>query len=213
MNELLEFDRIAILHGEVWRLITGHFVHWSAAHLAWDVLAFFALGAIVMGLVMGRQPEGLSYTRCRTTSQVVRRLALLVAVVIATALIVSLFLLIFCPEVGKYRGLSAIDSALWMWAVFIIGERRVGLALTLLSLFFAKLMIESAGAALFAGGGITVMPVVHLVGAIAGFCGSIVEHKMRALTDATDGAAFHRDRRPDRVRRRGDESPVVGGAA
>jgi len=182
----LELNRAAILHGELWRLVTGHFVHWSPAHLAWDLLAFIILGAICM-----------------------RRRPLFVAVVIGTALIVSLFLLIFCPEVGAYRGLSAIDSALWMWAVFIIGEHRVGLALTLLSLFLAKLMIEfSTGTPLFVEG-VTVLPVVHLLGALLGFCASVAEHKMMALTDA----ALHRDRGPDRVRRRRDESAVVGGAA
>jgi len=98
------------------------FVHWTPAHLAWDLLAFLILGAICL-----------------------RRRWLFASVVIATAMTVSTFLLVFCPEVAMYRGLSSIDSALWMWAVFIIGERRVGLALTLLSLFIGKVMIESAG--------------------------------------------------------------------
>jgi rhomboid family GlyGly-CTERM serine protease len=182
---LFEYDRAAILHGEVWRLITGHFVHWSWSHLAWDLLAFVVLGAICM-----------------------RRRALFVAVVLATALVVSLFLLLCCPEVAQYRGLSAIDSALWMWAVFIVGERRVWLALTLLSLFVAKLMIESTGIALFVSGA-TLFPVVHLLGAFIGFCGSAAEHRMRPFTDA----ALHRAGRRDRVRRRRDESAVVGGAA
>jgi rhomboid family GlyGly-CTERM serine protease len=185
IGALLEYDRAAILHGEVWRLITGHFVHWSFAHLAWDLLAFVTLGAICA-----------------------RRRWLFVAVVIATALVVSLFLLICCPEVAMYRGLSAIVSALWLWAVFIIGERRVSLALTLLSLFVAKLMIESTGVALFVDG-ITLLPVVHLVGAAIGFCGAVAEHKMTSRTDA----ALYRTGRRDRVRRRRDESAVVGGVA
>lgn len=181
---LLQYDRAAILHGEVWRLITGHFVHWSIGHLAWDLAAFLILGAICM-----------------------RRRWLFVTVILATAIVVSMFLLMACPEVAQYRGLSAIDSALWLWAVFIVGERRVGLALTLLSLFAAKLMIESAGVALFVGG-ITLLPVVHLIGAAVGFCGSVAEHKMTSLTDA-----LHRDGRRDRVRRRRDESAVVGGTS
>jgi rhomboid family GlyGly-CTERM serine protease len=176
-----QYDRAALLRGEVWRLVTGHFVHWSFAHLAWDLLAFVILGAV-----------------CE------RRRALFASVILATALIVSIFLFVCCPEVAMYRGLSAIDSALWMWAVFIIGERRVSLALTLLALFFAKLLIESAGASLFVDG-ITVLPVVHLLGALVGFGGSVAEHKMTAHV------ALHRDRQRDRVRRRRDESAVVGG--
>jgi len=185
LGELLQYDRAAILHGEVWRLLTGHFVHWTPAHLAWDLLAFLILGAICL-----------------------RRRWLFASVVIATALTVSTFLLVFCPEVAMYRGLSSIDSALWMWAVFIIGERRVGLALTLLSLFIGKVMIESAGAALFVGD-ITILPVVHLLGAAVGFCAAVGERKMMLLTDG----ALHRAGRRDRVRRRRDESAVVGGAA
>ena len=71
---LLEYDRAAILHGEVWRLVTGHFVHWSVGHLAWDLLAFAILSAVCM-----------------------RRRWLFAAVVLATAIVVSLFLLICCP--------------------------------------------------------------------------------------------------------------------
>jgi rhomboid family GlyGly-CTERM serine protease len=206
---LLQYDRAAILHGEVWRLVTGHFVHWSFAHLAWDLLAFIILGAICA-----------------------RRRGLFAIVVIGTALIVSLFLLVACPEVAQYRGLSAIDSALWIWSVFIIGERRVGLALTLLSLFLGKLMIESAGGALFVDG-ITVLPVVHLVGAAAGFCASVAEHKMtaslatarlavgsslsahdqRSTANLSTDAALHRTQSRARVRRRRDESALVGGAS
>ena len=153
LGGLGQYDRAAILHGEVWRLVTGHFSHWSSSHLAWDLLAFVILGTI-----------------CE------RRRGVFVAVVIATAWIVSLFLLVACPEVTMYRGLSAIDSALWIWAVFIIGERRVSLALALLSLFIGKVMIESTGMALFVDG-VTILPVIHLLGGAIGFCGSVAEHR------------------------------------
>ena len=89
ISALLQYDRAAILQGEVWRLITGHFVHWTPSHLAWDLLAFIVLGAICL-----------------------RRRWLFASVVMTTALIVSTFLLVLCPEVTMYRGLSSIDSAL-----------------------------------------------------------------------------------------------------
>lgn len=34
------FDRIAIMGGEYWRLVTCHFTHSSFSHVFWDVLAF-----------------------------------------------------------------------------------------------------------------------------------------------------------------------------
>jgi len=146
-----QYDRAAILHGEVWRLVTGHFSHWSPAHLRYDVLAFAILGAI-----------------CERRGR-----RLFAAVVVATALVVSLFLLAFRPEVELYRGLSAIDSALWVWTAFIAGERRLPLAVGLGALFLAKVVIESQTGALFVDG-MTVLPVVHLIGAGVGFCGGVV---------------------------------------
>src|SRR6266436_3840904 len=40
----LQYDRVAVAHGEFWRLFTSHFVHWSQEHLFWDALALGALG-------------------------------------------------------------------------------------------------------------------------------------------------------------------------
>jgi rhomboid family GlyGly-CTERM serine protease len=141
-----QYDRTAILRGEGWRLVTGHFSHWSASHLGYDLLAFVILGAICE-----RRGRGLFAT-----------------VVAAAALAVSLFLLAFRPEVELYRGLSAIDSALWLWVAFIVGERRLPLAVAFASLFLAKVAIESHSGALFVDG-MTVLPVVHLIGAAVGF--------------------------------------------
>ena len=38
------FDRTAIASGQLWRLITGHWTHWSAEHLGWDLLVFAVVG-------------------------------------------------------------------------------------------------------------------------------------------------------------------------
>ncbi|HEX7190285.1 MAG TPA: rhombosortase [Thermoanaerobaculia bacterium] len=140
-----QYDRGAVLRGEVWRLVTGHFSHWSASHLGYDLFAFVILGAI-----------------CERRGR-----SLFAATVVATALAVSLFLLAFRADVDMYRGLSAIDSALWMGAVFDLGERRLPLAVALTALFLAKVLVESRSGALFVDG-ITVLPVVHLIGAAAG---------------------------------------------
>ena len=137
-----QYDRNAILRGELWRLVTGHFSHWSPSHLGYDLAAFVILGAIC-------EPRD-------------RRL--FAAVMAATAAAVSLFLLAFRADVEMYRGLSAIDSALWMLAVFNLRPR---LAVTLASLFVAKVLIESRSGPLFVEG-IAALPVVHLIGAAVG---------------------------------------------
>jgi rhomboid family GlyGly-CTERM serine protease len=40
------YDRTAILNGEIWRLLTGNWVHFSLQHLLYDVAAFGIAGAL-----------------------------------------------------------------------------------------------------------------------------------------------------------------------
>jgi rhomboid family GlyGly-CTERM serine protease len=155
------YDRPAIAQGEVWRLVTGHLTHWSAAHLRWDVLVF-----VMLGTFCERERGHRSFA----------------GVLLAAALTVSAFLFFGCPEVVEYRGLSAIDSALWCWAAFIVAPRSLSLAILLLAVFAGKLMIElSTGAALFVplAGTVYVLPLVHLVGATMGFCAVVTKRRIR----------------------------------
>ena len=43
----LVYDRSAVLNGELWRLFTGHWVHFSRSHLIYDLLAFGLAGWMV----------------------------------------------------------------------------------------------------------------------------------------------------------------------
>jgi rhomboid family GlyGly-CTERM serine protease len=45
IQALAVYDRGEILRGQAWRLLTGHFVHFSASHLAWNLLAAAVVGA------------------------------------------------------------------------------------------------------------------------------------------------------------------------
>lgn len=38
------YDRAAILRGEAWRIVTGHWVHFSAPHAAWNLLVLLVAG-------------------------------------------------------------------------------------------------------------------------------------------------------------------------
>ncbi len=73
---------------EPWRLLTGHFTHWTADHLQWDLLVFVALAILF--------PP--------------RRLGVLL---FSTALLVSLGVILLHPQLPSYRGLSGLDSALF----------------------------------------------------------------------------------------------------
>ncbi|MCD4781743.1 MAG: rhombosortase [Candidatus Omnitrophica bacterium] len=47
LNALFIYNRSAIAQNEVWRLLTGHLVHYNFDHLFWNVLAFGIIGTTV----------------------------------------------------------------------------------------------------------------------------------------------------------------------
>lgn len=153
--EALVFDRAALGRGELWRLVTGHFVHWSTAQWAWDTVVFFAVAAA-----------------CEARG----RLRLLSAVLLAS-LAISAGVALFQPGLSRYAGLSGIDCTLcawmaldWMRAQWRFGARRTALLGAGLALAFAgKIGFELVtGSALFAGElapGVAPVPLAHLLGA------------------------------------------------
>jgi rhomboid family GlyGly-CTERM serine protease len=91
VQSALEYRREAILGGEIWRLWSGHFVHFSALHALRDGLA-----ATLLALALERIGSG---------KNLLPRLAL-------TAPAISLALLLLVPDLSVYRGASGIDMAL-----------------------------------------------------------------------------------------------------
>lgn len=57
--EVLVFDRAAISHGELWRLVTGHWVHSDLEHAIWDITALLLLGALFEDRLQWRLPLAL----------------------------------------------------------------------------------------------------------------------------------------------------------
>jgi rhomboid family GlyGly-CTERM serine protease len=153
----LEYDRAALAAGEVWRLLTGHLAHWSAAHLAWDVIAFVALGALCERLGRAR----------------------FLACVGAAALAVSLAVWWAMPGLDRYRGLSGLDSALFvLLAVSLVRDgdsRRLLAGAGGLAAFLVKLAWEGAtGGALFVhDAGLAPVPLAHLAGALVGLAAGV----------------------------------------
>ncbi len=86
LNALMEFDRALILKGEIWRLFTGHLVHWSAAHFYLDALVFVAQGIVF-------EPKiGRGYAQ----------------VLGIAGGAISLSLLLFQSDLAAYRGISGL---------------------------------------------------------------------------------------------------------
>ena len=154
VGELLQYDRLAIASGELWRLVTGHFVHWSAEHAFYSLGTFVGLGA----LLLRRDPRLLAWT------------VLLSVVGISGALWFA------APGIQQFRGLSGPGTAAFAALACHLGAdlRRRGRRWHLAALgalvlgMVAKLVYEAhTGAFLFADG-FAAIPMVHAVGAAAG---------------------------------------------
>jgi len=168
----LQFDRTLIASGQIWRLFTGHFAHWTASHLAWDLAAF-----TLLGILLERRSRPL-----------------LAATLAASSLSISGAVVALQPEPATYRGLSGIDCALFAaFAMRSLADaravgRRLHLLLSALALFglLAKLAAEHIRSApLFVAPSSDFLPVplAHLTGALAGLavaaCTALPKHRRR----------------------------------
>ncbi|MFP6767029.1 MAG: rhombosortase [Planctomycetaceae bacterium] len=154
----LQYDPAAIASGELWRIVTCHLTHWSLDHLFWDVLVFVVAGAIC------EQENRSRFLACLGIS----------------AVAIPLAVWIVQPDLVFYRGLSGIDSALFiLMAVTALGDairkRDLGwaIAVGLLSIgFIGKTIYEfTTGDTLFVDSqtaGMTPVVLAHVVGAVIG---------------------------------------------
>jgi len=182
MTRFLEFDRMAIAGGQLWRILTCHLTHWSFEHLFWDVVVFIVLGV-----------------SCERAS---RKSFLVCLAVSASAIGISVWL--FLPEMRLYRGLSGIDSALFV--CFTVRELReryeaknflwvFTLALGLIA-FSTKLVYEMAtGSALFVSNTDCMVPVplAHFVGGLIGLVinrGTLPEKRQDAASTVSSPRHF-----------------------
>ncbi len=115
--------RADLQHGQLWRLWSGHWVHFSTSHLFWNVLVF---------LPVIYQLEKL-------------RPGLAVKTTVLAAPLISLGLLAFAPAMHTYGGLSALNFALGTALALVIAQHAPRLrlaALATLALLVAKTAYE-----------------------------------------------------------------------
>ena len=91
-----------VVHGELWRLWTGHLVHFGPAHLRGDLLAFFVWAALL---------EAESR-------------AALWRILLVVAPLLSLAVLFYCPTLAEYRGLSGLDCSLVVALILLRGVAK-----------------------------------------------------------------------------------------
>lgn len=151
-REWLTYDRTRLAAGEIWRLWTGHWLHASSGHLAFDLLALVPAAA----WLETRHPCGV-------------RLYLLLA-----PPLISAVLWFGEPHLLRYVGLSGLAVGA---LVLLAGERLLAAPRrtpwvwwTLLGLLALKLLAEAVTARpLLAplGEGWRVVPLAHLAGVLS----------------------------------------------
>ncbi len=154
LSAVLVYDRSAIISGELWRLITGHWVHFSTSHLIYDVIVLAITGWIITS-------SGYRY---------------LTALYLLSSLFISLVLFVMLPDMAFYGGLSGIAMASTVYLSLQFMRKpppwdRVGLLIFLLcigKLFFDASVSRFALAA-FDKDFIVPVYLSHLTGAICGF--------------------------------------------
>jgi rhomboid family GlyGly-CTERM serine protease len=98
----LIYDRAALLQGEWWRLWTGHWVHFSGSHLAWN------LGVLIVA--------GTWLERLRPST--------LLRVVLVGAPVISIGLLMFAPTMAAYGGLSGLATGVVLLLALVQMQER-----------------------------------------------------------------------------------------
>jgi rhomboid family GlyGly-CTERM serine protease len=152
--ELLEFDRQALLAGDIWRLWTCHLVHYTLQHLLLDG-AVVAIAGLIAAQRLGLRTVG-------------KALAF-------GAPCIALGLLLAAPELHYYRGASGIAVMLTVMAGLSLWRDADGRARAVLMLMAvalpAKVVAEAAG---WTRGWSDLPPDVaiawqaHLLGCVAG---------------------------------------------
>jgi rhomboid family GlyGly-CTERM serine protease len=149
----LAWERTAILHGELWRLWSGHLVHYSISHAAADTLVLLAMGLYAEPLVGSR------------------RFGLMLA---GAATLLSLALLVLAPALNEYRGASGLAVLTAVLGGVLAWRRHPGsrpmLGCAALALAAKTLWEACAHTAAFADlpAGVSVAWQAHLLGALLG---------------------------------------------
>ena len=146
--EALVWDRAALARGELWRLLTGHWVHSDGGHALWDIAALILLGFLFEPRLKGRLP----------------------GVLLAGSLGVDAWLwwapdapVLYCGLSGILNSLLAAGLVAW-WRE----QPHVLIPLTGLGMLAKSLMELQAGSMLLTSTAWPGVPQAHLAGMAAG---------------------------------------------
>lgn len=152
LDNLLIYDRAAIIHGEIWRLLTGNLVHFSIGHLIYNLVAWLIIGTIIE----------------------LRGYRFFPLLCLSSSLFIGITLFILEPELYFYAGLSGVISAavtyLCLQGVWEKGTWRWLCAITLAGLIAKTILELESGSSLMllmSEENFVPVPLSHLVGIVA----------------------------------------------
>ena len=147
---LLQYDRLAILHGQLWRIFTGNFVHLGWGHLGEDMAGYVLLCLLLEDI--------LPSWRCPL-------------LVVLGSLGVGIGLLMGDPGLRWYVGVSGALNTLWIVGAMQLMRQRDWIGWILAVFLVLKLMYEQLRGPLPWSVATTGGPVVvdaHLYGTFTG---------------------------------------------
>lgn len=147
---LFSYQRTLILHGEVWRLLSGHLAHLGFLHLLFNIA-----GLILVWFLVGK-------------GFVFREWVLLILVLAGST---SLCLLLFAAELESYVGLSGVLHGMLLAGALAQIERaesKILAAAVVIKLILEQVIGPMPGHDEFIGGRVIVD--AHLYGALTGVC-------------------------------------------
>lgn len=147
------YDRTKVFSGQVWRLFTAHWVHFSSSHLIWNLVVFAAAG----GWLEFRHRTAMLWT------------------LLAASVAVGIEVIAFERSLQLYAGISGLASGLLIglatWGLRKEPSKR-WLWYCVTALFAAKLALELVSEHKIFSSltplEIHSVPLAHLVGAAAG---------------------------------------------
>jgi len=154
----LLYDRSALIHHELWRLLTCHWVHLSWDHLFWSAMTFLALGSLC---------ELMDKKKYYATVGV-------------SALLIPVAIWWGQPNLTIYGGLSGLDCALWALLMVILIKHEIRSRSQIWVAFFSLLLVglvakityeTVTGLTIFVSNhhaGMVPVPLAHLVGGVVG---------------------------------------------
>ena len=173
LSDVFVYDRQGILNGEIWRIATAALVHFSASHMAWNLVALVAVGGAV---------EMFGFKG-------------LWALFGFTSIATGLFYVTCLPELAHYGGLSGFATGTVVFFCLCSLERSKsnGIWYSILMLTLVKILFEiySSTAAFMSTPGTTVsiLPSAH----IFGYLGAVAVywyHRSRRRDDAQTSRMF-----------------------